>query len=194
MKKNIFGIVFAVCILVGCANNYYQKGRDAFDRSDYETAAKVFRSLAEQNDPRGQYALAIMYDMGEGVPQNSEKALKYYRLAAEQGYADAQNNLGVMYDQGEGVSVNYNEAMKWYLLAAEQGNQDAPNNIGVMHMIGLGVPRDFFKAHKWFSIAGAKDFEARSNKKFIERRLTPEQIAESERLAREWHEKMDKNK
>ena len=194
MKKNIFGIVFVIYILVGCANNYYQKGRDAFDRGDYESAAKVFRSLAEQNDPSGQYALAIMYDMGEGVPQNSEEALKYYRLAAEQGHADAQNNLGVMYDQGEGVSVNYKEAMKWYLLAAEQGNQDAPNNIGVMHMIGLGVPRDFFKAHKWFSIAGVKDFEARSNKKFIERRLTPEQIAESERLAREWHEKMGKNK
>ena len=85
-------------------------------------------SLAKQDDPRGQYALAIMYDMGEGVPQNSEQAFEFYRLAAEQGYADAQNNLGVMYDQGEGVSVNYKEAMKWYLLAAEQGNKDATAN------------------------------------------------------------------
>ncbi len=194
MKKYIFGIVFIIYILVGCANTHYQKGRDAFDRGDYDAAIKVFRSLAEKNDPRGQYALAIMYDMGEGVPQSSEEALKYYRHAAEQGYADAQNNLGVMYDQGEGVSVDYEEAMKWYLLAAEQGNKDAPNNIGVMHMIGLGVPRDFVRAHKWFTIAGTKDFEAKSNKKFTERRLTPEQIAESERLAGEWHKKVGKNK
>ena len=108
MKKYLFGIVFIIYILVGCANTHYQNGRDAFDRGDYDTAIKVFRSLAKKNDPRGQYALAIMYDMGEGVPQSSEEALKYYRLAAEQGYADAQNNLGVMYDQGEGVSKNYN--------------------------------------------------------------------------------------
>ena len=194
MKKYLFGIVFIIYILVGCASTHYQTGRDAFDRGDYNTAVKEFRSLAEQDDPRGQYALAIMYDMGEGVPQSSEEALKYYRLAAEQGYADAQNNLGVMYDQGEGVSVSYEEAMKWYLLAAEQGNKDAPNNIGVMHMIGLGVPRDFAKAHKWFTIAGAKDFEAKSNKKFTEKRLAPEQIAESERLASEWHKKVGKNK
>ena len=194
MKKYLFGIVFIIYILVGCANTHYQNGRDAFDRGDYDIAVKEFRSLAEQDDPRGQYALAIMYDMGEGVPQNSEQAFEFYRLAAEQGYADAQNNLGVMYDQGEGVSKNYKEAMKWYLLAAEQGNKDAPNNIGVMHMIGLGVPRDFAQAHKWFTIAGTKDFEAKSNKKFTERRLTPEQIAESERLAGEWHKKVRKNK
>ena len=193
MKKYFFGIIF-ICILVGFANTHYQNGRDAFDRGDYHTAVKVFRSLAEQDDPRGQYALAIMYDMGEGVPQDSEEALKFYRLAAEQGHADAQNNLGVMYDQGEGVAADYKEAMKWYLLAAEQGNKDAPNNIGVMHMIGLGVSRDFAKAHKWFTIAGTKDFEAKSNKKFTERRLTPEQIAESERLASEWHKKVGKNK
>ena len=194
MKKYLFGIVFIIYILVGCTSTHYQNGREAFDRGDYDTAVKVFRSLAEKNDPRGQYALAIMYDMGEGVPQNSEEALKFYRLAAEKGHADAQNNLGVMYDQGEGVSADYKEAMKWYLLAAEQGNKDAPNNIGVMHMIGLGVSRDFAKAHKWFTIAGTKDFEAKSNKKFTERRLTPEQIEESERLAGEWHKKVGKNK
>ena len=194
MKKNFFWILFIIYFLVGFANAHYQNGRDAFDRGDYDTAVKVFRSLAEKNDPRGQYALAIMYDMGEGVPQDSEEALKFYRLAAEKGHADAQNNLGVMYDQGEGVSADYKEAMKWYLLAAEQGNKDAPNNIGVMHMIGLGVSRDFAKAHKWFTIAGTKDFEAKSNKKFTERRLTPEQIAESERLASEWHKKVGKNK
>ncbi|MBC8285234.1 MAG: sel1 repeat family protein [Nitrospinae bacterium] len=191
MKKYVFGILFTGYILIGCASTDYQRGRDAFDRGDYDTAVKEFRSLAEQNDPRGQYALAIMYDLGEGVPKNPEEALKYYRLAAEQGNADAQNNLGVMYDQGEGVSVNYKEAMKWYLLAAEQGNRDAPNNIGVMYMIGLGVPRDFAEAHKWFTIAGASDIEAKSNKKFIESRLTPEQITESERLASEWHKKVE---
>ncbi len=194
MNKYIVAVFVAVWVFSGCANTGYQAGREAFDRGDYATAVKEFNALADQNDPQGQYALAIMYDIGEGIPQNHEEARKYYTLAAEQGYADAQNNLGVMYDQGEGVARDYKEAMKWYLLAAENGNKDAPNNIGVLHMIGLGVPRDFEKAHKWFTIAGPGDAEARSNKKFIETRLTPGQIAESERLANEWNQTKLKNK
>ena len=91
-----------------------------------------------------------------------------------------------MYDQGEGVENNYKEALKWYELAAENGNRDAPNNIGVLYMTGLGTPRDFAMAHKWFTVAGSRDAGAKSNKKFIEKRLTPEQIEESKQFAEDW--------
>ena len=189
--KNLF-IIFLFVIFSGCASSRYQKAQDAFHRGDYAQADKGFKVLAEQGDPSGQYGLAIMYDLGEGVPQSSKKALEYYRTAAEQGFADAQNNLGVMYDQGEGVENNYKEALKWYKLAAENGNRDAPNNIGVLYMTGLGAPRDFVMAHKWFTVAGARDVEAKSNKKFVEKRLTAEQIEESKQFAEEWKKKMMK--
>ena len=187
--KNIFiGIVFLMSLSPVAVLADYQDGRDAFDRGDYSTALKEFEILAKQNDPRGQYALAVMYDIGEGVLQSSKEAVKYYRLAAAQGFANAQNNLGVAYDQGEGVDTDYKEAMKWYLLAAKGGNKDAPNNIGVFHMIGLGVPRNFEKAHTWFTIAGAGDSEAIRNKKFVEKKLTSDQLAESKRRAEEWRQ------
>ena len=187
IKKNIFiGIVFLVAQFSIAAMADYQDGRDAFDRGDYPAAVKEFANLAMQNDPKGQYALAVMYDIGEGVSQNSKEAVKYYRLAGEQGFADAQNNLGVAYDQGEGVDTDYKEAMKWYLLAAKGGNKDAPNNIGVFYMIGLGVPRNFEKAHTWFTIAGAGDSEAIRNKNFVGKKLTSDQLAESKRRAEEW--------
>ena len=189
IKKNIFiGIVFLIAQFPISAMADYQDGRDAFDRGDYSAAVKEFEILAKQNDPKGQYALAVMYDIGEGVSQNSKEAVKYYRLAGEQGFADAQNNLGVAYDQGEGVDTDYKEAMKWYLLAAKGGNKDAPNNIGVFYMIGLGVPRNFEKAHTWFTIAGAGDSEAISNKNFVEKKLTSDQLAESKRQAEEWRQ------
>ena len=185
--KNIFiGIVFLMSLSPVAVLADYQDGRDAFDRGDYSTALKEFEILVKQNDPRGQYALAVMYDIGEGVLQSSKEAVKYYRLAAAQDFANAQNNLGVAYDRGEGVGTDYKEAMKWYLLAAERGNKDAPNNIGVLHMIGFGVPRSFAKAYTWFAIAGAGDSEAISNKNFVKKRLTPEQLVESQRRADEW--------
>jgi len=188
MKKIFVGIIFLILLSPVAVMADYQEGRDAFDRGDYSTALKEFEILARQNEPRGQYALAVMYDIGEGVSQNSKEAVKYYRLAAEQGFANAQNNLGVAYDQGEGVDTDYKEAMKWYLLAAERGNRDAPNNIGVLHMIGFGVPRSFAKAYTWLTIAGASDSEAISNKNFVKKRLTPEQLVESQRRADEWRQ------
>jgi len=185
MKKLL---VMMVLILVApaVAGAGYQEAMDAFDRGDTLTAVKEFQTLADSNDARGQYGMAIMYDLGEGVPQSSEQAAKWYRLAAEQGYADAQNNLGVMYENGEGVPRNYGEAMQWYRKAAELGNKDAPNNIGVMYMAGSGVPRNFVKACMWFSIAGKGDPDAASNKSYLLKRMTPDEIVQSESLAQEW--------
>ena len=45
-----------------------------------------------------QYNLGVMYDNGDGVPQDYKEAVKWYRLAAEQGDASAQYNLGLMYE------------------------------------------------------------------------------------------------
>ena len=164
----------------------YEEGTDAFDRGDYLIALQEFQALAEQNDPRGQYGLGVMHDIGEGASENPKEAAKWYRLAAEQGYADAQNNLGVMLNNGDGVARNYEEAMKWYLAAAESENRDAPNNISVMYMSGVGVRRDFVKAVTWFLIAGKGDPEAMSNKNFLVKRMTINEIGQAENMAKEW--------
>jgi TPR repeat protein len=185
MKNLILAVVliWAVPTLAGAG---YQEATDAFDKGDSLTALKEFQALADDNDARGQYGLGIMHDLGEGVPQSAEQAAKWYQLSAEQGYADAQNNLGVMYENGEGVPRNYDEAMKWYRKAAESGNKDAPNNIGVMYMSGVGAIKDSMKAYMWFSIGGKGDPAAISNKKFLLKRLTPEEVERADSLAQEW--------
>ena len=63
---------------------------------------KWYRLAADQGDAGAQYNLGVMYDNGQGVPQNYAEAVKWYRLAADQGDASAQYNLGVMYDNGRG--------------------------------------------------------------------------------------------
>ncbi len=84
--------------------------------------------------------------------------------------------------------------MKWYRKAAEAGNRDAPNNIGVMYMTGVGVRRDFVKACMWFNIAGKGDPGAVSNKGFLKKRMTPEEIGQAESLAKEWLSIRDRDK
>jgi len=115
-------------------------------------------------------------------------------MAAEQGNAVAQLFLGSMYATGEGVPQNYAEAVKWYRLAAEQGEAWAQYNLGVMYDKGQGVPQDYAEAHKWVNLAASRS-QGEDLEKFaktrvaLAERMTPSQIAEAQRLAREWKPK-----
>ena len=90
----------------------FQKGLDAAQRGDYNTALKEWTSLAEQGDAKAQFNLGIMYERGQGVLQDYKTAVKWYALSAEQGDALAQYNLGVIYDKGQGVLQDYKTAVK----------------------------------------------------------------------------------
>ncbi len=98
-----------------------------------------------------------------------------------------------MYDTGLGVAQDYKEAVKWYRLSAEQGDAKAQLNLGLMYATGQGVIQNYIQAHMWFNIAGANGYEdGRKNRDIIEKRMTPDQIAEAQKLAREWMEKHNK--
>ena len=130
-----------------------------------------------------------MYANGDGVAEDDAEAVRWYRLAAEQGYVFAQFNLGVMYSRGEGVPEDDAEAVRWYRLAAEQGDALAQASLGFMYGNGDGVPVDLVFAYMWFDLSAAQGIEtAQNNQERIERFITREQIAEAQRLSREWIE------
>ena len=115
------------------------------------------------------------------------------KALAEKGNADAQCNLGVMYEDGDGVPEDDKEAVKWYRKAAEQGNHVAQANLGVMHYEGDGVPEDFAIAYAWLNIAAANGIaNAKTNKGIIAKLMTPDQIAEGQKLTREMIKKNPK--
>lgn len=105
-----------------------QKAVQAYNQDDDVEALKWYRLSAEQGNANAQFMIGLMYDRGEGVPENDAEAVKWYRLAAEQGDAEAQYNLGNMYANGEGVPEDLVQAYRWFNLAAAQGNEDAKAN------------------------------------------------------------------
>src|SRR5271155_755681 len=107
-----------------------EAGRAAYTRGDYATALRLLRPLVDQGNADAQDALAVMYFVGQGVPQNRAEAVRLYRLAAEQGNAHAQDTLGFVYLDGVEVQQNYPEAVKWFSRAADQGGIDAQFNLG----------------------------------------------------------------
>ena len=116
-------------------------------------------------------------------------------LRANQGDAVAQNNLGVMYRDGQGVALDYAQALIWFRKAADQGDAVAQNNLGGIYYEGQGVLQDFVRAHMWFNLAAsrAEDAETREqatkNREILAAKMTPAQIAEAQRMAREWKPK-----
>ena len=124
-------------------------------------------------------------------------AVGWYRKAVELGYAHAQYNLGIMYAEGQGVVRDYAVAVEWYRKAAEQGVAAAQFNLGLMYAKGRGVPQDYAAAHKWLNLAAsrfpASGWNQRDSavkaREAIATLMTSAQIAEAQRLAREWKPK-----
>ena len=60
-------------------------------------------------------------------------------------------------------------------------------NLGAMYANGQGVPQDYVRAHMWFNLSAAQGNQgAAKNRDIAARRMTPAQIAEAQKLAREW--------
>jgi TPR repeat protein len=117
-------------------------------------------------------------------------ALREFRPLAEKGHAGAQNQLGNMYRYGMGVRKAHTKAVTWFRAAAAQGHAGAQNQLGVMYFRGEGVPKDYVRAHMWFNLAVSQgDKRAARNREFVAKRMTAAQIAEAERMAREWKPK-----
>jgi TPR repeat protein len=124
------------------------------------------------------------------LTENYDTAAKYLRSAAEAGYLPAQYQLARMYQSGSGVPQDYEEAAKWYRSAAEADSdvyffhkRDARGPLGKLY-VEMG---DYVSAHMWFNLATmVGDPWAREERDEIAKRMTPAQIAEAQKLAREW--------
>lgn len=161
---------------------------------DVAQAAKWFQKAAAQGYAEAQDNLGFAYSAGLGVPQDYVQARQWYEKAAAQGHASAQRQLGGLYEQGWGVPRNYAIARQWYEKAAEQDNANAQFKLGTLYRFGGGGPVDNVRAYMWFTLAAehykdendARRIEPEEYRKSAEKEMTPAQIVEAQKLAREW--------
>jgi uncharacterized protein len=197
----LYPFAFILCMLGTssfAASNPFDDASAAYERGDYVQAMKLFRQLAERGHQWAQRRVGSMYAEGKGAPQDYQEAVKWYRLAAAQRNTLAQYSLGLAYEKGQGVPQDYQEAVKWYRLAAAQGNQFAQINLGVMYTNGTGVRQDFVRAHMWFTLAasglsGDSGDTATKNRDEIASKMTAEQMATAQEMARRCQESKLKN-
>jgi uncharacterized protein len=134
--------------------------------------------------------VAFIFITNVGTCAELDAETKALIAKAEQGYAEAQFNLGVRYDNGQGVPQDYKEAAKWWIKAAEQGDARAQSSLGVMYAKGEGVPQDYVRAYAWGNVGSANGSDNGSDlRDLVAKEMTPEQIAEAQKLSKVWFEK-----
>jgi TPR repeat protein len=127
-----------------------------------------------------------MYGAGRGIARNDVEASNWYRKAADHGDLAGAFNLGLMYANGQGMARNDAEAVKWFRKAGDQGFAVAQNNLGFMYIYGRGVPRDKVQAYKWLDLAATANSKFAQGRDSLARMMTPAQVAEAQKLAKEW--------
>ena len=79
--------------------------------------------------------------------------------------------------------------------AAEHGMADAQFNLGLMYYAGRGVLKDYVAAYAWLNLASYNGSESGSKiRERIAQHMTPEQIAEAQKLSKELLKQIEANK
>jgi len=111
---------------------------------------------------------------------------------ADQGNAEAQFMLGALYAAGTVVDQDFVEAAMWFQRSAEQGFTQSFLPLANAYLEGNGVPQDYVSAHLWFNVAAARltgddRAVAVEQRAHVQGLMDSEQVAEAQRLAREWN-------
>jgi hypothetical protein len=190
--RRILASIVLVMMMTGCDS---ENASDTETPSEAEKSSEVQTSSEAPMSPEARAAQAAeMFQAGVAAFDRGDypTALTLWLPLARGGLAAAQVNLGNAYLNGTGVFADDVEAAKWFRLAAEQGDPKAQNNLGVMYANGKGVPQSFTQAYVWFSIGASKagnTTDAAKNRDLAAAQMSPEQIAEGQKLVQAWKPK-----
>lgn len=176
--------------------------RERAVKGDVDALAEL-TAEAESGDAQAQHFLALAYS-GRNRGAHPE-AVKWYRRAAAQGVLQSVAALGGCYADGRGVEKDMERGVGLMRAAADMGESLSQYRLGDLYRAPGGLPKDLAQTYAWHAIMIASLPESPSVKNpgtqanMIEvtrfrldrlaEKMTPEQIAEGERLAALWQRK-----
>ena len=162
---------------------YYSEGKIVAKNDQLAAGYLILSALQEKpGSEHSQFLLAVMYEYGEGVPQDQDEALKWYKLSAENNVVEAQIRLARHYRlekpnaeleeiwferAAHNGSPNAQfalgchklekgedtEGLKWIKLGAQNGYAEGQWFIGNLYFQGVNVQKDPKEAAKWVKMA-----------------------------------------
>ena len=88
---------------------------------------------------------------------------------------------------------SFREAFRGYQELASGGCPVSQYYLGKMYLKGSGTLQDYCLAHMWFNIAASQDYKkAAAQLEKLTSRMNMEQLAEAQKMAREWIQSQDR--
>ena len=157
---------------------------------NHAEAVRWYRRAADQGHATTQDALEVMDAAGQYVPPDDAEVVRWWRLAADRGDAFAQVRFAWLVAEGEGVQQDFAEAVRWWRRAAVQGHPLGQFSLGTAYWAGVDMPQDLVSAYLWVYLAADSDSDGRemfiAGRSSLAALLTADQIADTQRRAREW--------
>lgn len=185
MKSSRFSLLVALAAVVAMSSHAssaqsVRAGIEAWQRSDYAAAVRIWRPLAEKGDSDAAFNLGQAYRLGRGVTIDLAAAQTWLERAARADHLDAQTTLGLLlFDSG-----SREPALQWLKKAAERGEPRALLVYGTALFNGDGITRNPVLAYAYVSRAAAQGLEpAKSTLEELDRILPVEQRQKGVRIA-----------
>jgi len=143
-------IIFIVFLVTSLFGDNYKKALEAYYKRDFNSTLKLLKPLIDNEDPRAQYQLGVMYRYGKGVKEDYQASRKLFKKAfitnqkiacgsyflgmcQGKGNAEAQNDLGEAHLRHHWAERDEDKAADWFKKAAAQGHANAQFRLGSMY-------------------------------------------------------------
>lgn len=117
---------------------------------DYAEAFALAEKSAAQNNGDGIWVLALAYEHGRGVKQDTEKAIQLYARGTKLDHAPSQNSYACFILRGEIPNANPKLAFSLLQQSARQGYDLGMLNLGKCYQFGNGVEENMKLAIEWY--------------------------------------------
>lgn len=120
--------------------------------ADGAKAALFFEKSAQRGFSPAQYELALLYDVGDKVPENRALAVQWMNAAAQNGLPEALYGLAVWSERGYLGEVPQAKIVALYEQAAAKGHLDAMRSLSAIYGGGYGTfPKNVEKSVYWIN-------------------------------------------
>ena len=154
-----------------------EKGNVGYD--DPALSAQFFTRAAELGDAEAQDRLGDLYKAGsQQTLKDFDMAARYFAQSAQQANEYGMMSLGLAFIRGQGVEQNKVQAYFWLSLS-NLGSGSVSTGIGLAQLQVL-------QRTPGYESYGDEMLDHRTVRDELAQTMTPQEIAEGQRLAREW--------
>ncbi|MEA3418414.1 MAG: tetratricopeptide repeat protein [Campylobacterota bacterium] len=118
------------------AVDHYNAGMNFYESGKHVEALGHLLQGSEAEDPRCDYALAVMYYNGQGVVRDYAESTRYYTQAADAGILPALVSAGFAYANAIGVAEDFDKAVHYLRQAVEMGDDAAKVTLAEIYAKG----------------------------------------------------------